>query len=64
MSLETTAASLEEVLLDELQYSLKKGANYVTRRESVTMYPSGSGGINITALKSLGSLCRLLQDSG
>ena len=51
MSLETTAASLEEVLLDELQYSLKKGANYVTRRESVTMYPSGSGGYSYNAIK-------------
>ena len=51
MSLEVTAASLEEVLLDELQFSLKKGANYVTRRESVTMYPSGSGGYSYNAIK-------------
>ena len=51
MRLEVTAASLEEVLLDELQFSLKKGANYVTRRESVTMYPSGSGGYSYNAIK-------------
>ena len=51
MSLEVTAASLEEVLLDELQFSLKKGANYVTRRESVQMYPSGSGGYSYNAIK-------------
>ena len=51
MSLEVTAASLEEVLLDELQFSLKKGANYVTRRESVQMYPSGSGGYSYQAIK-------------
>ena len=51
MSLETTAASLEEKLLDELQFNLKPGANYVTRRESVTMYPSGSGGYQYNSVK-------------
>ena len=51
MSLEVTAASLEEKLLDELQFNLKPGANYVTRRESVTMYPSGSGGYQYNSVK-------------
>ena len=51
MSLEVTATSLEEKLLDELQFNLKPGANYVTRRESVTMYPSGSGGYQYNSVK-------------
>ena len=41
MSLETTAAALEDQLIDGLSYKLKNGANYVQRRESSTLFPAG-----------------------
>jgi hypothetical protein len=42
MSLETTAASLEDQLVEGLSFKLKNGANYVQKRESITIFPSGS----------------------
>jgi hypothetical protein len=42
MSLETTAASLEDQLVDGLSFKLRPSANYVQKRESVTIFPSGS----------------------
>ena len=42
MSLETTAASLEDQLVDGLSFKLRAGANYVTRRDSVSIFPSGN----------------------
>ena len=41
MSLEVTAQSLESALIEPLSFKLKNSAEYVTRRESVTIYPSG-----------------------
>ena len=53
MSLEQVSASLEEKLVDELSYSLKNGTNYVTRRESVTFFPAGSGGYSPSNVKTV-----------
>ena len=39
---EATANSIEDVLVDGLSFTLKKGASYVNSRRSVTFHPSGS----------------------
>ena len=51
MSLETTAASLEDQLVDGLSFKLGNSANYVTRRESTTIFASGSNSYSSNGTK-------------
>ncbi len=39
---EAIANSMEDKLIDSLQFKLKEGASYITDRRSVTFYPQGS----------------------
>ena len=39
---EAIANSIEDKLIDSLQFKLKEGASYISERKSVTFYPQGS----------------------
>ena len=39
--MDAVAASVEDHLIDSLQFKLRPGASYVTSRRSVTFHPQG-----------------------